>query len=143
VSEKTTQTQIFQALGGRVDVRLFRNNVGTAWMGQTHRTKNGSVVISNPRRVVFGLHKGSGDLIGWREVEITPEMVGRTVAQFVSLEIKAPGGKVGPLQQNWADVINAAGGRAGVVHGVDEAAAVVFGDDPAGVMPAQTTGRKF
>jgi hypothetical protein len=54
------------------DTRLFRNNTGTL------RDANG-------RPVQFGLCKGSADLIGYRTITITPDMVGQQVAVFASL----------------------------------------------------------
>ena len=40
------------------------------------------------RRVKYGLYKGSSDLIGWKSIEITPEMIGQRFAVFVSVEVK-------------------------------------------------------
>jgi hypothetical protein len=54
------------------NTRLFRNNTGTL------RDANG-------RPVQFGLCKGSADLIGYRTITITPEMVGQQVAVFPAL----------------------------------------------------------
>jgi hypothetical protein len=88
--------------------RLFRNNTGTL------RDQHG-------RPVSFGLAKGSADLIGWRTVTITPEMVGQQVAVFTSIEVKTPTGRVKPEQQQWLDAVQAAGGIAGVARSVTEA----------------------
>jgi hypothetical protein len=68
------------------DTRLFRNNTGTL------RDANG-------RPVQFGLCKGSADLIGYRSITITPEMVGQQVAVFTSIEVKTPTGRIRPEQQ--------------------------------------------
>jgi hypothetical protein len=57
--------------------RLWRNNTGTL------RDQHG-------RPVSFGLCKGSADLIGYRTITITPEMVGQQVAVFTSIEVKTP-----------------------------------------------------
>jgi hypothetical protein len=46
--------------------------------------------------VRFGLCKGSSDLIGLRSLEITPELVGLRLAQFVALEVKAAQGVPSP-----------------------------------------------
>jgi hypothetical protein len=54
------------------DTRLWRNNTGTL------RDQHG-------RPVQFGLCKGSADLIGYRTITITPEMVGQQVAVFPAL----------------------------------------------------------
>ena len=87
--------------------RLFRNNTGTL------RDQHG-------RPVSFGLCKGSADLIGWRTVTVTSDMVGKPIAQFLSIEVKTPTGKVRPDQRNWADQINAAGGLAIIARSVSD-----------------------
>ena len=83
-------------------VRLFRNNVGALRDATTGRL------------VRFGLAPGSADLIGWRTVTIGPEHLGQQLAQFVSLEIKAPGRlrSARPDQLIWRDRVIAAGGLA-------------------------------
>jgi hypothetical protein len=88
--------------------RLFRNNTGTL------RDQNG-------RPVQFGLCKGSADLIGWRTVTVTPEMVGATIAVFTSIEVKTATGRIRPEQQQWLDAVQAAGGIAGVARSVEDA----------------------
>jgi hypothetical protein len=72
-------------------------------------------------RVTVGLAPGSADLVGWRSVTITPEMVGQRVAVFASVEIKKAGGRATPEQLNWRDRVNEAGGIAGIVRSVEEA----------------------
>jgi hypothetical protein len=71
--------------------------------------------------VRYGLQPGSSDLIGWRTVTITPEMVGQQVAVFTSIEVKTPTGRVKPEQQQWLDAVQAAGGIAGVARSVEDA----------------------
>ena len=88
--------------------RLFRNNTGTL------KDQNG-------RPVQFGLCKGSADLIGWKRVTVTPEMVGSTIAVFTSIEVKTPTGRLRPEQQQWLDAVQAAGGIAGVARSVEDA----------------------
>ena len=97
------------------DTRLFRNNTGTL------RDANG-------RPVQFGLCKGSADLIGWKRVTITPEMVGSTVAVFLSIEVKTPTGRLRPEQQQWLEAVQAAGGIAGVARSVEDAQRIVTAD---------------
>ena len=94
------------------DTRLFRNNTGTL------RDQNG-------RPVQFGLCKGSADLIGWKRVTVTPEMVGSTVAVFASVEVKTATGRLRPEQQQWLDAVQAAGGIAGVARSVADAQALL------------------
>lgn len=88
--------------------RLFRNNTGVL------RDQKG-------RPVQFGLCKGSADLIGWQSVVVTPEMVGKTVAVFTSLEVKTALGRVSPEQEQWQRAVKAAGGLAAVVRSVEDA----------------------
>lgn len=64
---------------------------------------------------------GGSDLIGWRSVEITPEMVGQSIAQFVAIECKAASGRVSPDQIRFIEAVKKAGGVAGVVRSPDEA----------------------
>ena len=73
----------------------------------------------------FGLCKGSADLIGYRTITITPEMVGQQVAVFLSIEVKTPTGRIRPEQQAWLETIQAAGGIAGVARSVDDALRIV------------------
>jgi hypothetical protein len=67
----------------------------------------------------------SGDLIGWRPVIITPDMVGKVIAQFVSVENKAEDWTPPPrdtkdeaaaAQYRWADLVNSEGGYAVFVN---------------------------
>ena len=90
------------------NTRLFRNNTGTL------KDQHG-------RPVQFGLCKGSADLIGWKQVTVTPEMVGQQVAVFTSIEVKTPTGRIRPEQQQWLDTVQAAGGIAGVARTVEDA----------------------
>jgi hypothetical protein len=107
MSEQQIQQHI-RLTCSRGPVRLYRNNTGAL------RDQHG-------RPVSFGLCKGSADLIGWRTVTITPEMVGQQVAVFTSIEVKTPTGRVKPEQQQWLDAVQAAGGIAGVARSVSEA----------------------
>jgi hypothetical protein len=90
------------------NTRLFRNNTGTL------RDQHG-------RPVQFGLCKGSADLIGYRTITITPDMVGQQVAVFLSIEVKTPTGRIRPEQQAWLETVQAAGGIAGVARSVEDA----------------------
>ena len=110
MSETLIQQQIRLALGKFGWVRMFRNNSGKLPDPRTGRW------------VEFGVgNPGGGDLIGWRTVKITPEMVGQEIAQFVSLEVKTPTGRVRPEQENWKRVVSQAGGVAAVVRSVEDA----------------------
>lgn len=133
VGESKIQTDIRDKLSnGRV--RLFRNNVGQGLMinhkhsftGQATITKVIDLVRSlggHAQRIKFGLAVGSGDLIGYRRVTITPEMVGRDVAVFLSCEVKTEKGPVREEQYRWAAHINSVGGIAVIARSLDSARA--------------------
>ena len=64
---------------------------------------------------------GGSDLIGYRRVRVTEEMVGQEIAQFAAVEVKTPRGRVRPEQQQFINHVLSAGGVAGIARSVDEA----------------------
>lgn len=112
-AETTLQQQIRLALGSRLDLRIFRNQVGSLPDPRTGRL------------VTFGLARGSADLIGWRTVTIGPEHIGLRLAVFTSIEVKTPTGRVRPEQSAWLSTVNDAGGLAGVARSVSDAHAII------------------
>ena len=110
MNETAIQQHIRLALGKLRHVRMFRNNCGKLPDPRTGRW------------IEFGVgNPGGGDLLGWRTVTVTPEMVGQKVAQFVSLEVKTATGRVRPEQERWRQVVQQAGGVAAVVRNVEDA----------------------
>ena len=112
-AETDLQQRIRLALGLRPDLRLFRNQVGSLPDPRTGRL------------VTFGLARGSADLIGWRTVTVTPDMVGQQLAVFTSIEVKTPTGRLAPMQQAWLGTVRGAGGIAGVARSVGDAVRIV------------------
>lgn len=121
---------------GAGDVRLFRNNVGQGLMIRHPSPAKRNEIIArcielaeamggSGYRLAFGLSEGSGDLIGMRRIIITPDMIGRAVAQFASLEVKTGNGRPSDAQLNWAAFVNEFGGIAGVARSVEEARAIL------------------
>jgi hypothetical protein len=127
MSERNIQADVQLALGSRPDVRLFRNNTGAAWQGERISCRDRVLILRNFRLIHFGLVIGGGDLIGWRSFTVTPDMVGRRVAVFLSVEDKTPIGRASPAQLNWADQVRASGGLAGFARSVPEAINIVDG----------------
>jgi len=132
-SEGNIGKKIMLALGAIKGVRIFRNNVGTAWIG------NGSVKFSSRQEVIVnagdvlirqarifhaGLCKGSSDFIGFKSVIITPEMVGKPIAVFMGAEIKTKSGKASSEQIDFTNMVNKFGGIA--FFATDETEAVEF-----------------
>lgn len=118
-SEARVQSLIRLEAGRDPTVKLWRNNVGV-------------LLDKTGRPVRYGLANDSAelnravksaDLIGWRTVTITPDMVGRRIAVFVSRECKPEDWTPAPptnralfeheeAQRRWRDMINEAGGDA-------------------------------
>lgn len=93
-------------------LRLFRNEAAGAWAGKAQRMQDGGVFIPAPRFIQAGLCPGSADLIGWRKVLITPEMVGRDFAQFTAIEVKTGSGRLEGKQRAFLDAVDDQGGLA-------------------------------
>lgn len=121
MTESELQSRILLNAGGLPHVRLFRNQVGEGYVGKALRDAEG-VFLRDARRVGMGLFPGSADLVGWRTLLITPEMVGTPIAQFLSIEIKTPVGRVRPEQKNWMDQVNLAGGHAIIARSISDTA---------------------
>lgn len=124
MAEHALMSKIMLFLGQRLDVKIFRNNTGTGWVGKQGRSNPGTVLLIDPRPLNAGLCKGSSDLIGFTSVIVTPEMVGKPVAIFTAIEVKG-NAKVTPEQQNFIDTVKNAGGLAGVARNEDDAARII------------------
>lgn len=99
--------QRVQLRASRLGWRVFRNNVG---------------VLPDARGVPvrYGLGNGSADLVGWRSLTITPDMVGKKMAQFVAVEVKAERGRLTEDQARWLAAVEVAGGLAIVARGPED-----------------------
>lgn len=114
-----------QVAVSKLKTRVFRNNVGVGWTGQrvsSSGSEAGTVVLRGARPLRAGLGVGSSDLIGWTPVDITEEMIGKTVAVFTALEIKSSlASKPTKEQQNFLSAVKDAGGIAVVARSVEDA----------------------
>lgn len=126
---KETNIQKLVHLASAKFATMFRNNTGMGWVGKivkkwTLKTPTGEtdtfITIKNPRPLHAGLCEGSSDLIGWRSVVITPEMVGKRIAIFTALEVKTETGKPSQEQTNFIRVLNNSGGIAAIVKSENE-----------------------
>ena len=125
MSETPILRRVLKAIGGRRDCRLFRNNVGVAIQGERIEEREGKLLLANPRRIRFGLAIGSSDLVGFRSIEITPDLVGKRVAVFLALETKTPRGKARGAQSNFLDLVRRFGGIAGIARDPDQAQSIL------------------
>ena len=93
-------------------VRLFRNNCGALKDADGRLIRYG---VANP---------GGSDLIGWKSVTVTPEMVGQKLAVFLAIEVKGERTRVTDQQRNFIERVRLDGGLAGVARSVDDALAI-------------------
>jgi hypothetical protein len=108
--ETDLQQRIRLAVGTLTGLRLWRNNSGKLPDPRTGRW------------VQFGVASpGGSDLIGYRTITITPDMVGQQVAVFTAIEIKTSAGRATPAQQHFIDHIRKAGGIAAIVRSTADA----------------------
>lgn len=117
--------RLVQRAVSRLGTRMFRVNVGQAWVGKIRCRTMNSVILDEARPIRMGLVTGNSDLIGWTVVTVTPEMVGQPVAVFTAIELKT--GRLAPTREQavFLDVVRRAGGLAGVARSVAEAEAIV------------------
>lgn len=114
--------QILLAVGAAPDITLFRNNTGQGWQGERSAASNQhQIILVKPRPLHAGLCEGSSDYIGFKSVEITPDMVGRRLAVFTAVEVKTGRGVTSAQQAAFIAAVLQAGGIAGVARSPDEA----------------------
>lgn len=112
--------------------RIFRQNVGSSWVGRFIKSPMRTSITVNPSDVIIkdarpfhaGLCKGSSDLIGWKKIVVTPDMVGKTIAVFSAIEVKYGKTKATDEQKRFVQNVNDAGGFGKIVYSLDE----VFND---------------
>jgi len=101
--------------------RLFRNNVGVMTREDGVPVRFG---LANDSKQMNQQYK-SGDLIGIMPIVVTPEMVGRTIGVFCSVECKHPDWRPTPgderyqAQCRWRDLILSLGGYATITNRSD------------------------
>jgi hypothetical protein len=111
-SEASVQSKV-RLEAARKGLKLWRNNVGALLDSRGVPVRYG---LANDSAQLNKVVK-SGDLIGWRPVVITADMVGSRIAQFVSRECKRPGWKFcgddhERAQLRWAEALLIDGGDA-------------------------------
>lgn len=107
-SESDLLADIRLEIGTMHEIRLFRNNVGKL------QDKNGTWVA-------YGLCPGSSDLIGWKSVIVTADMIGQRIAQFLAIETKAQRGMMSATQERFVETVREHGGLAGMAKSIDDA----------------------
>jgi hypothetical protein len=114
--------------------RLFRMNVGLAWVGNATRITKTGMVLCQPNDVVIRQARpfragveGMSDLVGWTSREITADDVGKTVAIYTAAEVKTETGRLRKEQAVFIDAVKGAGGIAGVVRSEADAVELITG----------------
>lgn len=125
--EHDIQNQIRFAISKSRLATCFRANVGEAWTGEEKRNRDGSITISEPRRLQTGLPKGFSDLFCVVPVTITPDMVGQTVARVAFVEVKTERGRLSPAQKNFLEQMSALGALTGVARSPEDAIKILKG----------------
>ena len=131
MSDETALMKELQIAASSLGARLFRQNVGLAWVGRVERVQRARSVVVQPGDVVIRKARpfkagiaGMSDLGGWVPVVITPEMVGATVAVYAQVEVK-DGARVTGEQTRWIDAVRRSGGLAGIARNISDLAAIL------------------
>jgi hypothetical protein len=123
-SSHTAALKLTQLEATRKGWRLLINTIYRGWTGELVRdwkTSEGlRVELKRAAFRVFGLGTGTLDLVGWRPVVVTADMVGQTIAQYVEVDAKTQGyRRMSAEQKNRARCVREAGGFAGIAMKVD------------------------
>ena len=103
--------------------RLVRINSGMGWISEksvrvtkpTPVTVYPGDILLRKARPFHGAPEGTPDICGFTSVTVTQDMVGKKVAIFTGLEVKATG-NLRPRQKKVGDMIRRMGGRFEVVR---------------------------
>jgi hypothetical protein len=133
VKESNIQREIMLALSN-LGCKLFRINVGTGWTGKKQTVNKtqlitmypGDVLLREARPLRTGVPKGYHDLSGWTPVEVTGDMVGKTLAVFTSIEVKTPTGRIRPEQKTFQEAVVKDGGISTIARSTDDAEAAII-----------------
>lgn len=113
MAETDIMRRFWKLASGVGNIRLFRNNVGQAWVGVVKdRFANGTVILDNARAFHAGLCGGSSDLIGIMPITITEEHVGKRLAVFTAVETKTSRGRLSDEQADFLRFVHTNGGVA-------------------------------
>ena len=103
----------------------------------------GFAVTEAGNPIHFGLGVGTPDLIGWKTVTVTPEMVGQPFAVFVGIEVKRPGEVPTPEQAGFLALLEERGAVSGVASSLEEAARVLGMSTPEAAVLRKRSIRRY
>lgn len=114
----------------KMGARLWRRNIGQAWIGKSlvfkkkttvlHTFNPGDVLIQNARPFHSG-EAGQADLYGWTPKLITADMVGQMLPVHTEVEIKFGNDRMSEEQDRWLAFCEKQKVRAGVARTVEDA----------------------
>jgi hypothetical protein len=122
--ENSAKVQFERYITKLSTVKLFSNLRGNFWAGKLMKHSGSTVVLAFARRLKAGCGPdGTPDFLGWRQIKITPSMVGTTIAQFCAVELKRfdGQGRATVEQVNMVDLINSQGGYAHIIDNISQA----------------------
>lgn len=123
--EREIQREIQLALTSVRGLRLWRINVGNAWVGDVTPLPappgKRSVRIDNARPFTTGVPAGFPDLSGFIQLDS-----GDLIPVFI--EVKTERGRLKPAQESFLNAMREAGCRAGVARSVEDALRIVRGE---------------
>lgn len=106
---------------GDLGAKLFRNARGVERIAQ----KDCRSCQRFGRVVSYGLANGAPDLVGWQPIVIGPEDVGRTIAVFVGVEVKADRGVVSEAQRKFLAALEKDGAIVGVARSIGDLETII------------------
>ena len=111
--------QLIQLEAPKLNCTLLRNNNG-CFTDATGRLVRYGLGMTSPNQ-----NYKSSDLIGWTEIIITPEMIGKRVAVFTAIEVKKEAwrstkNKREAMQENFINWVKMRGGIAAFINNVDD-----------------------
>ena len=104
-----TEKEIIEELWTKYPT-TFRNDNGMAYVGGKYLKSKKILIGGHPIR--YGLCPGSGDLVGWKETIITPDMIDKKIAIFTSIEVKTKNDRLSAVQRTWNRNVLQSGGIA-------------------------------
>ena len=108
--EESDITNKIRLKASELGVTLFKNVRGFFW------------TLDKKRKIRAGLMcDGASDLIGYKSIKITQEMVGERISVFVALEIKTPLGHASEEQKDFIARVKERGGIAGIARSSEDA----------------------
>jgi len=122
--ENSAKNQFEKLITKLKTVKLFSNLRGNFYAGKPIKRLGNTVTLAYARRLKAGCGPdGMPDYIGWRQLHITPDMVGNTISQFCAAELKRFDGKgrATPEQVDMINLINSQGGYAHIIDDIEQA----------------------